>query len=193
MSYLDVVPVPPPSTFNIGLNSPNNADMIGYFGHPVKGGRYRPDGQCTHADAPGFSRLVATRNVGPFRATGIRPALASLTEILARVATELPDLHALLQTEGMLCCRFTKIRQKDGSIKIGPSISNHAWGTAIDIKLAGRLDRQGDGRTQRGLLVLSTYFNAAGWYWGAAFPTEDAMHFNVSRSLLATWRRAGKI
>jgi hypothetical protein len=93
----------------------------------------------------------------------------------------------------MLCSRFTKIKQKDGSLKIGPGVSNHSWGAALDINLGGNLDAQGNDRTQRGLLILSTYFNAAGWYWGAAFPVEDAMHFEASTSLLARWRAGGEL
>jgi hypothetical protein len=29
--------------------------------------------------------------------------------------------------------------------------------------------------------------NQHGWYWGAAFRTEDAMHFEASRSLISQW------
>jgi len=43
---------------------------------------------------------------------------------------------------------------------------------AVDIKLDGALDKQGDDRCFRGLLILSRYFNAAGWFWGVSFPTE---------------------
>lgn len=193
MNYLELVPVPPKSTFNLGLSPPNNAYMLALFGHPVLGGTYHPGGKCTAANNPGFMSLLITKSVGPFRATGIKPAIRSLSEVLMRVHDELPDLYALLGSEGMLCARFTKIRRPGGGMKIGPNISNHAWGTAIDIKLRGQLDAQGDGRTQRGLLVLSAYFNAAGWYWGAAFPTEDAMHFEASKTLLARWRQAGEI
>jgi len=193
MDYLEKIPVPPKNTFNVGLTSAKNVDMLGYFGHPVLGGKYRADGNCTEPTNMKFKSLVQTRNVGPFKARGIKPALDALEPIFGRVKSELPDLFSILQQDGMLCPRFTKIRQKDGTIKIGPGISNHSWGTAIDIKLAGKLDKQGDDFTQRGLLVLSTYFNSAGWYWGAAFPTEDSMHFEASRSLLAKWRQAGLI
>jgi hypothetical protein len=41
--------------------------------------------------------------------------------------------------------------------------------------------------------VLSTYFNAAGWFWGASFPLEDSMHFETSTQLLAKWRKDGLI
>ena len=193
MNYLEKIPVPPKGTFNVGLTSPRNGDMLALFGHPVQGGFYRTDGECSTPDNPTFTALLATRNVGPFKVTGIRPALDSISEIFARVKAELPDLHALLGTAGMECARFTKIKQPDGHLKIGPGVSNHSWGTAVDITLSGELDGQGNNLTQRGLLVLSTYFNSAGWYWGAAFQVEDAMHFEVSKSLLARWKQAGTI
>ncbi len=193
MNYLEKIAVPAKSTFNIGLTSPRNADMLAYFGHPVSNGAYTANGKCTTVNSPQFKAKVKTRNIGPFSATGLIPALDSAEAVFARVKAELPSLYAILQTDGMLCARFTKIKQSGGGFKIGPNVSNHSWGTAIDVKLAGVPDAPGDNLVLRGLLVLSSYFNAAGWYWGAAFPTEDAMHFEVSKSLLANWRKAGKI
>jgi hypothetical protein len=190
MDFLERIPLPPKETFNVGLTSSPNSQMLELFGHPVKNAAYRSDGECTVADNQKFAKLLETRSVGPFRVTGISPALDSLTQILDRVRVEVPDLHAMLGTAGMHCARFTKIRQKDGTLKIGPNVSNHTWGTAVDIKLRGQLDKQGDNVTLRGLMVLSAYFNAANWYWGAGFSTEDAMHFEVSRGLLAKWRAA---
>lgn len=191
MTYLDLVPLPPENTFNLGLTSPGNSYMLKLFGHPVVNAAYRPDGRCTSPNSPTFKPLLATRNVGPFKVTGLEPAIHSLQSIMMRVKEEVPDLYVLLGSAGMLCSRFTKIKRPDGTIRIGPNVSNHSWGAAIDIKLGGNLDSQGNDKTQRGLMILSTYFNSAGWYWGAAFPVEDAMHFEASKSLLARWRRTG--
>lgn len=188
MNYLELIPVPHKDTFNKGLTSPRNADMLGIFGHPVQGGLYDPKGKCTAPNNLEFKKRLETRSVGPFRVTGLKPVLSSLEEVFGRVKMEVPDLYAILQTQGMLCSRFTKIKGK-----IGPTISNHSWGTALDVQLQGALDHQGDGMIQRGLLILSTYFNSAGWYWGAAFPVEDGMHFEVSKSLLANWKKAGLV
>ncbi len=69
----------------------------------------------------------------------------------------------------MLCAR--KVKRKDGTL--GKNPSNHSWGMAIDIKINGKLDKHGDDKTQRGLLMLARYMNAAGWYWGVSFPTEE--------------------
>jgi hypothetical protein len=52
-------------------------------------------------------------------------------------------------------------------------------------------DRQGDGKVLRGLLALSPFFSQFGWYWGAEFPVEDSMHFEVSQEQLAKWNSAG--
>lgn len=194
MSYLDLVPVPPKSTFNVKLSPANNRFMLDLLGHSVAHGRYRPDGQCTEPTATSFVSLLVTRRISPtIRVRGLRPAVDSLEQVLHRVQNELPDLFSMLGTAGMQCSRFTKILKPDGKMKIGPSISNHSWGTAIDLTLNGSLDQMGDGRTYKGLLVLSCYFNAAGWYWGASFPREDAMHFEASKTLLAQWKKDGLI
>jgi len=74
----------------------------------------------------------------------------------------------------MLCCRYVR-----GSKKV---ISNHSWGTAIDLTIAGRLDPPGDGFTQVGLLKLYRFFREAGWYWGAGFRREDSMHFELAEA-----------
>ena len=193
MNYLELVSVPPKNTFNLGLTSPGNDYMLQLFGHPVVGGAYRADGKCTDPNSPTFTPLLITDDVGPFNVTGLRPAVRSLQDIFVRIRNEIPDLYVILRSSGMLCSRFTKIKQQDGTIKIGPGVSNHSWGAALDINLSGQLDAQGNNKTQRGLLILSTYFNAAGWYWGAAFPTEDAMHFEASKSLLARWKTSGQL
>jgi hypothetical protein len=68
-----------------------------------------------------------TTDVGPFRVTGLRPAVESLAAIFLKVRR----LRPRLRTAGMMCCRNVR-----GSSR---SISNHAWGTAIDMKIDGEL------------------------------------------------------
>lgn len=188
MKYSDLIDLPKPGTYNIGLVSAKNSDMLKYFGHPVLDGKYDPKGKCMSPNDPEFQKRVASRKVGPFRATGLLPALDSLKSIFERVEREVPDLYPLLRNNGMLCSRYTRIKGK-----IGPGISNHSWGTALDMFIEGDTEKQGDNKVQRGLLILANYFNAAGWYWGAAFPTEDGMHFEVSRGLLTQWKKDGLI
>ena len=67
------------------------------------------------------------------------------------------------------------------------SISNHPWGTAIDLTLNGVLDAYGDSHVQYGLTLIAPIFNRHGWYWGAAFGKEDGMHFEGGRALVSRW------
>jgi D-alanyl-D-alanine carboxypeptidase len=191
VNYLALVPIPPKSELNLSLTSPDNAFMKGVLGEPVLGGKYDPAGHSTPIDNPAFMPQVGTIDVGPFKARGLKIALASLIKVFTAVQHNAPELYQILRSDGMLVARFTKIRQKDGSLKIGPNISNHSWGTAIDIKFQSATDKQGDGKTLAGLLTLSTFFNAFGWYWGAGFKTEDSMHFEVSKEKLGDWDATG--
>lgn len=182
IDYLEEIPKPERKGINQGLTSPSSSFMISLFGLPC------PDltGECQEPTDPAFKKRVVTRRVGPIRVTGLSVALDALDRIFADVRNELPDLYALIGTEGMMCCRYKKIR---GKVIKDPS--NHTWGTAVDLTLGKVLDEQGDDKVQRGLLILSRYFNAHGWYWGAAFPTEDAMHFEVSHEQFVKWQDAG--
>lgn len=74
----------------------------------------------------------------------------------------------------MLCCRLVR-----GSRQ---TASNHSWGVAIDLKIDGELDRPGDGFVQSGLLRAYRFFHEEGWYWGAGFRREDAMHFELAEA-----------
>jgi hypothetical protein len=107
-----------------------------------------------------------------------------LRSIIAQIATAAPAVHAGLGTAGMLCARLVR-----GSTH---SVSNHSWGTAIDLTLNGVLDRRGDRMVQRGLAEIAPVFNEHGWFWGAGFGTEDAMHFEVGDELIRRWHADGR-
>ncbi len=188
-NYLELIPKPDPASVNIGLNSLRVATTRALLGEP----RESYSIECQSITNSALKARIKTESVGPFEATGVDVALAHMRTILIEVKAELPDLYEILRTAGMECARKVKIRQPDGSIRAGRNPSNHSWGLAIDIKLEKSLDKQGDNKCFRGLLMLSRYFNAHGWYWGVSFPTEDAMHFEVSEQLLKRWRREGKI
>lgn len=140
--------------------------------------------QCQKAENPDFIALVVTRNVGPFSVTGLRPAVAALAAVFQDVQAAQPGVYAELGSDGMLCCRLVT-----GS---ATSISNHSWGTAIDLTIDGSLCPRGGGVVQRGLLDLWPIFNRHGFYWGIAFPTDDPMHFEASDQLIRKWAAAGE-
>lgn len=166
MSITDLINIP--NNINEGLNAARQITMLSLLGNPR--GSYTRD--CQPISHPTLRNLVVTKNVGPFRVTGLAPAVESLTEVMADIKSEEPEVFDALGTAGMLCARLVR-----GSKS---SISNHSWGMAVDLNLNGQLDAPGNGKTQRGLARIAPIFNRHGWYWGAAFPREDAMHFEIS-------------
>ncbi len=169
-----------PANINAGLRSAKQQTMLAFLGNP----RSSYDVDCQSVTSTTLKNLIVLENVGPFRVTGLKPAVDDLRAIFSNVKTDNPELYAALGTAGMLCCRLVR-----GS-KTG-AISNHSWGTAIDIKINDVLDRRGDGRVLRGLVELAPFFNQQGWYWGAAFGTEDGMHFEVSDERIRAFHQAG--
>lgn len=88
-------------------------------------------------------------------------------------------VYRVLGHRGMLVVRYVR-----GSTT---NVSNHSWGTAIDLTIENILDIRGDNTVQFGLHLISGIFNRNGWYWGAGFRTEDAQHFEVGSALVQTY------
>lgn len=174
-SLTRLVPAPVRSAINAGLNSVTNEYMNKKLGEP----RTSYSSDCQPMTNERLRRNIETASVGPFRVSGLKPAVHSLQQIFTEIACLQPEVYAAVGTAGMLCCRYVR-----GSTK---SISNHSWGTAIDLTIAGVLDKRGNGKVQYGLTLIAPIFNSFGWYWGATFPTEDGMHFEASTSLVTLW------
>lgn len=164
---------------NAGLLSAGNRTMLAVIGNP-RGGYNQ---NCQPVTNPRLADLIVTEDVGPFGATGLSPAIIVLRRIFDEVSSDFPAIFAALGTAGMLCCRFVR-----GSQSV---ISNHAWGTAIDLTVGGVLDPRGDGRLQQALYEIYPIFNRHGFFWGATFGIEDAMHFEVSDQLIRKWAAEG--
>ena len=167
--------------FNKGVTQPGNRVMLEVLGHP----RQSYSTNCQPVTSPKIKALLETRQVGPIRVTMVKPALDSLERIYSRLQQDEPDLAAKLGTAGALCARLIR-----GSSR---SVSNHSWGTAIDVKIEGKLDPFADGSTQFGLLLLAELFNEEGWFWGATYRREDSMHFEVGVETLRKWQAEGKL
>jgi hypothetical protein len=166
--------------FNKGVTQPGNRVMLEVLGHP----RQSYSTNCQPVTNPRLKALLETRQIGPIRVTMVKPALDSLERIYNRLKEDEPDLAASLGTAGALCARLIR-----GSTR---SVSNHSWGTAIDVKIEGQLDPFADGSTQFGLLLLAELFNEEGWFWGATYRREDSMHFEVGVETLKKWQAEGK-
>lgn len=169
------------SRFNEGISQPSNRVMLEILGAPSD----RKTINCGPMTQQRLKALLETRQVGPLRVTMLKPALDSLERIVASLKESEPAIHDALGTAGALCVRLIRGSQS--------SWSNHSWGTAIDVKLQGRLDGFGDGGTQFGLLLLAELFNKEGWYWGATYSREDSMHFEVGVETLRKWQAEDKL
>lgn len=175
MKYTDSEAVP--HDVNRNLQAATSGFMKVLLGVPST--KLAPD--CGPLTNKKLAARMLTDNVGPFRVTGFDLAVRSLKEVMKEIAATYPDLK--LSSAGMLCCRLVR-----GS---KTSISNHAWGTAVDLKIDGILDARGDSKVQHGLSLIAPIFNKHGWYWGAHFSTEDGMHFEISLTQLKKWQKAG--
>lgn len=167
--------------FNKGITQPRNKPMLELLGPPRDS--YNTD--CQPVTNARLKSLMETRQIGPIMVTMLKPALDSLERVMNRLKDTDPDIYAKVGTAGAICARFIR-----GSTT---SVSNHSWGTAIDLTLEGQLDPFADGGTQFGLLILAEYFNDEGWFWGAAYNREDSMHFEVGEETLRAWVAEGKI
>jgi len=174
VNYTDRLPLPDPTTVNIGLASPHNSLLKSRLGAP----RNSFSDDCQPATDRRLAAAVVTENVGPFRVTGLRPAVASLRTIFDEVRRDHPDLYGKLGTAGMMCCRLVR-----GS---RTSISNHSWGTAIDMKIDGALVPWRADYAIVGLMMLVPYFNRHGWFWGGGYRrSKDAHHFECGTDLVS--------
>ena len=167
--------------FNKGVTQPRNKTMLALLGRP----REDLGTDCRTITNPKLKDLVETRQVGPIKATMLKPALDSLQRILDKLKADEPDIYAKLGTAGSLCVRLIR-----GS---NTSVSNHSFGTAIDVTLEGQLDPFADGEMQIGLVILAEHFNDEGWYWGGGYNREDGMHFEVGEETLRKWVEDGLI
>jgi hypothetical protein len=173
-----LVDKPKKGAINVGLVAASSDLMLSLLGSPRES--YSQDDQPITNEA--LKKNIITSNVGPFKVSGLSLAVESLRLVLEEVKREQPLVYGLLGSDGMKVCRL----QRGSATKI----SNHSWGTAIDITLNGKRDVRGDDKVLYGIALIAPIFCKHGWYWGAAFRKEDAMHFEASKTLVESWSKA---
>lgn len=175
--YTQPMPLPPRETINRGLQSPTNAFMLSKFGEP----RSSYSQECRPPTHPKLISATDRIQFGRTTVSGIRPAIASLRLIIADIMREQPDVYKHLGSAGMMCCRYQR-----GS---NQAITNHSWGTAIDVSVDGVPQPYGQRSVWLGLLLIGPIFNRHGWYWGAGYKRKtDSHHFECGVGLLNTFR-----
>jgi peptidoglycan hydrolase-like protein with peptidoglycan-binding domain len=179
VSLSELVPLPAAASLNVGVRPAQPDVLREIFGAPR-------ESYTTHCQPVTNARLrkrVRTVPMGNFSATGLDVALLSLQRVMTEIEQLEPRVYEALGSAGMMCCRWVR-----GSRS---AVSNHSWGTAIDLTLDGTLDARGNDKVQYGLTLIAPIFNRHGWYWGAGFHTEDAMHFEAGHELVLSWRSNG--
>ncbi|MEO8240868.1 MAG: M15 family metallopeptidase [bacterium] len=179
--YAQVVLVADRRNLNKGLTVPTSSWLVSTFGLPAD----NLGDTCATMTNPRLAALLQDTQVGPVKVKMLKPAIEDLGVILDKVKLADPDLYARINTSGSLCVRMVR-----GS---ATSVSAHSFGLAVDLNIDGVLDTLGDGRTQLGLTILSDFFNADGWVWGAGYGREDSMHFEVSKEKIEQWIKDSKI
>jgi hypothetical protein len=178
--WLLQIPIPDKSSLGIeNLSFASNSRMIDLFGRPHS----NPTNECQLPDSEDMLAFYTFHDVGPFKARLFGPAAESLKTIFQEVSRVHPDLYAELNLLGAYCLRLSR-----GSFT---QLSNHSWGTAIDLSIGGVLDFPGDQKAAAGLVELARFFAAEGWIWGGASDRDDSMHFEVSGEKLAEWEASG--
>lgn len=77
MAITDLIPIP--GNINPGLNAARQVTMKSLLGNPR--GSFTRD--CLPVTNPILRRQIKTDDVGPFRVTGLTPAVDSLKEVMA--------------------------------------------------------------------------------------------------------------
>lgn len=180
--YTELLPYPGDEAINTNVSPLHQSTVLAIFGEPAERTPAVLHGDETPVTNPKLKSHIVTESVGPFKVTGHRKAVEDLRVILSEVKVAKPELYKVLGQDGMLVCRLVR-----GSTT---SWSNHSFGFAVDFLIDGKLDKRGDGRVMRGLLELYDFFHRHGWFWGAEFGNEDAMHFEAGDALVRNWHKA---
>lgn len=181
IAFTDLVEIP--DTVNKGLTNTGNHFMISMLGNPKSS--YSRGCDNNNLNAAFGKNIVWGKRAVSMGVSGYHLAVNSLREVLEEAERYYPELVAGLVSDGMLCCRYVRNSHS--------LISNHSWGTAIDIKVDGVLDAPYNNKVQYGLTLLAPIFNKHGWFWGATFRNEDGMHFEVSKEKILQWEAEGKL
>ena len=165
-----------PTGINVGVSNAKQATMLGLLGNP----RNDYDDVCRQVTNPTLKARIELASVGPFRVQGLKPAVASLKEILSEIAVTQPDLHAGLGSAGMLCARLVRNTTTH-------AISNHSWGSAIDLTLTGSWTRAAI-ISARGLTSDCACLQPARVVLGRRFLYRGRHAFRGRRRLIRKWQ-----
>jgi hypothetical protein len=171
------------TTYNNGLTQAGNS----YMRQKLYDLAMKDNSRCHNGELPsGLRSQMITRNVGFMsNVTLLGAAMNSLQTVWREIQVKEPVLSYVVQSSGSLCYRSNR--------PSGTSLSNHSWGTAIDVNYGGGAPEtyRGNHNASMYLYRLWRFMHAAGWYWGGGFSNQDNMHFEASVNQLDYWLLLG--
>jgi hypothetical protein len=170
-----LVPLPDPTTLNVGVSPCPTSLLVARFGRP----RDLVTNECQAITSPFWEGRMVAGQVGRSRVRGHRQAVTLLGEAFAALEQADPELYARTDSGGMLCVRHVRGRPD--------VLSNHSLGLALDVTLDGHIDIRGDGQVQEELITLHVALGRFGIFWGAGLRPEDAVHFEVGAEVVHRW------
>ncbi len=158
--------------------------LLEVFGQPAT----KIEGLCGKVDREPLRSQLRTENIGGFSVTMLGPAVDSLKYVLGEIEKSEPELRVRLGSLGTLCVRYMQ-----GASGV---LSNHSFGTAIDISIDQQiipLGTTGTGELAQSLRRVAEYFERAGWVWGGRLRIPDPQHFEIGSELFERWVAAGSL
>ena len=182
MNYLQLVDVPSRTAMNTGLSPARHETMLALLGRPGTLSR-----DCSPILNSHLRARMVTEQVAPHvKVTGLSPAIAALSKVMADIGAAHPDLLMLIGTAGMTCCRAVR--------GFASHFSNHSWGTAIDLTIGGKLSPLNATKIPLGLLLVYPHFHRHGFFWAAGYKGRtDPMHMEIADETLRYWHQGGLV
>jgi hypothetical protein len=177
--YSELISIPPKSAINTGFSPPSVRQQLAKFGVPG-----RPTKDCSDVTNKILAaHMVYGVQITPYiKLSGFENFITRIRKAFAVIKTADLALYTHARTAGALCCRVQR-----GTDPASGVWSNHAFGCSGDFYFGDEVDPRGDGKCQRGLLMLYPYFYTQGLYWGAEYggSAEDSMHWDLSAEALS--------
>jgi len=157
------------------------ASMNAFYGNPDADHNGAVDPAWERANivsiAPPYRMVLAWAPDQPVKAIRCHQKVApSLLRILTSIRDHYGSQEALERARLHLYGGAFNFRLKRG----GSTLSNHSWGSAIDLDPAnngfGKSWRSGAGMMPVEVVKM---FEAEGWRWGGPWSTPDSMHFEA--------------
>jgi hypothetical protein len=185
------VAIPAANTFNQGVSQAGSTWMRSNVGNI-------PQPPCSNASPytfynstvpASYRAQIETRSFGPnITITAHRATLDRLQTAFDQFRAYNAEAFGQLRSAGGF-----GVRQTINNGVCNGGISNHSWGTAVDLYFGTHVDPAGDDLTQAGAVQLASYMNMNGFYWGAGFGNRDDQHFELGQEAILQALGAGRM